>query len=546
MSGAYNGGMTTALTALARVPAARRAALAWQVRNAPDIDLPDLRFFNSSPCDRHDTVDPECQRCGIVFRAHQRIGVTWLYLVGKGLLGDTVGSGKTGIAIGLLALLAETGELHEGRRAALVVESGSPVEQWQAQLDRLLPGIPTALAAGTRKDRVERYLQPWTALLMGYHTLMRDVDDVANFPIGTLIVDDVEPLRDPASRTAYCVKRLAGESQRVVVMTGTSLQKRLHELHAVLEPVGGRQVFGSDAMFRRRFVREEQYTVVDRSGNTRTKTRVVGYRNLGEFRRLLAPMVLRRTAADITDVQLPAISPHQVWLDLSPLQAQRYRELRAGVLTVVRASGTKIRTVKAAAIFSYGAMVCTSLAALGEADGPGTSVKLDWLLRVLEGDLAEEKVVCFVNNRNTIRALSARLKRADIDHELVWGEVRDRKARFASQQRFWDDPDCRVLIGTSAIERSLNLQVARHLICVDTVLNAGRMTQLAGRVRRDGSRWQTVYVHTLLTRGTQEEGYLPLLEKEQALQDVVWGETSELFAQLDPLKLLMLIGNSSV
>ena len=42
------------------------------------------------------------------------------------------------------------------------------------------------------------------------------------------------------------------------------------------------------------------------------------------------------------------------------------------------------------------------------------------------------------------------------------------------------------------------------------------MTQIAGRVKRYGSAFRTVFFHQMFARGTQEEGYLPLLQREQA------------------------------
>jgi SNF2 family DNA or RNA helicase len=107
--------------------------------------------------------------------------------------------------------------------------------------------------------------------------------------------------------------------------------------------------------------------------------------------------------------------------------------------------------------------------------------------------------------------------------------------------QFRTDPKCRVLIGTTSIERSVNLQAARHMIAVDTIANPARMTQIAGRVARDGSRHSTVYFHQLLHRGTQEENLLELLRREQALSDYVWGEESQIFEALTPRQLLDLV-----
>jgi len=73
------------------------------------------------------------------------------------------------------------------------------------------------------------------------------------------------------------------------------------------------------------------------------------------------------------------------------------------------------------------------------------------------------------------------------------------------------------------------------------IMNPSRMAQLAGRIRRDGSAHKHVFVHNLLTVNTQEERYLPLLEREQALADHIWDENNELFAQLNPMTLMQLI-----
>ena len=142
---------------------------------------------------------------------------------------------------------------------------------------------------------------------------------------------------------------------------------------------------------------------------------------------------------------------------------------------------------------------------------------------------------------NTVKALQNRLEATNTGFTTVWGEDPNPKNRAAAQEKFWSDPNCRILIGTRAIEQSLNLQVSRHLINIDMIMNPARMEQLAGRIRRDGSAYQHVFVHNLLTINTQEERYLPHLEREAALSSHIWDESSELFSALDSQSLLRLI-----
>lgn len=540
-------------------PVAERAAMAWRVHEAEDIQLPKLDFWNYDPCVHHqEWTDPEtgelkvgvphpaCEHmlCGARFRKHQRKGISWLYFAQRGLLADAVGTGKTIHAAGLLALMKHRGELNFADRAIIVMRPAALL-QFQQQVQRLTKHIPVMTAMGTTQQRIDRYLQPWEIGLIGHQMLLSDLEKILSFEVGTIIVDDVDPLRNRDNRTAAAIKRIARNCDRCIVMTGTPLQKRLAEMHSILEPLGGREVFGSELEFERRYIRKEAQVIYDaRKGRRRNVVKIVGYKNITEFKALLAPLALRRIAEDIDDVDIPAVNASPVYLDLYPAQRRAYEELRKGVLQIVNDEGDLVTQTTAMSKVHTGAKICAGLAAVGEEDGPGTGVKLDWIMeQIVDGDLSDEKVVVFINYKDTIRALHKRLTTAGIGFETIWGEERRGAVRFESQQRFWRDPNCRLLIGTTAIEQSLNLQVARHLINVDMILNPARMTQLAGRIQRDGSAFKHVFVHNLLCVRTQEEKYLALLEREQALIDYVWDENSELFEKITPLSLLQLILN---
>jgi SNF2 family DNA or RNA helicase len=354
-------------------------------------------------------------------------------------------------------------------------------------------------------------------------------------------------LRNGDTSTAYAIKRISRYTDHRYILTGTPLQKRLHDLYHVLQPLNISNILGSPIAFERRYVRKETVAEATSTGNIVTKKKVTGYRNLPEFKEKIAHLTLRRTADDIDDVDLPAVIPSNVFLEPYKAQMDKYRELQQGVLRIIKDQGEEVKRATAIAKFGYGAQICGGLAMLGEPDRVGTSVKLDWVEeKIVDGDLSDEKVVVFINFRNGVRALQARLARAGVGYATIWGESKNNATRFAAQQKFWNDPSCRVLIGTTSIEQSLNLQIARHLINVDMIMNPSRMEQLAGRIRRDGSRYKSVYVHNLLTIGTQEERYLPALQREQALIDHIWDSQSELFEALSPLQLLTMIGGGSV
>ena len=558
-----------------------REAIAWRLHEAKEWKLPPLQHWNYGLCRLHtngwdeeirtdsgevvsrkvrDRPKPGCRKCGIHPRKHQRISISWLYFKKYALLADTMGSGKTTSAGGLLAMLLETGELSlfrdrsdrfGGMGRAVIVPRSPALHQWHAELLRMIPALNIVVAEGTRKQRVQLYSQPWQVLLIGPEMLRMDAEMIERFDISLLLTDDVDQLRNAHTKTSYEIDRLGSRgtygsrpgTDRYVIMTGTPLQKRLPELHAVLDGIGGERRLGDIKSFERRHVRYGTVKEFNKAkGEFESKQVITGYKNLDIVKAQIAPLFLRRTAADLDDVELPTIIPNDVFLDLYPAQRLKYAELKKGVLQIMREEGVQVKRPKALAQIHYGAAICAGLAALGEPDTELSSIKMDWIQEQLtEGELADEKVVIFANLKNSIRALQNRLRREQIGFVTVWGEEPDKKKRMAAQERFWEDPSCRVLLGTRAIEQSLNLQVSRHLINMDMILNPARMEQLAGRIRRDGSAYQHVYVHNLLTVKTQEERYLPMLEREAALASHIWDENSQLFNALSPMALLQLI-----
>lgn len=516
----------TKLPDLSEIPFDTRMALAEKVKNLPNFQLPDLKYWNTAPCAKHSAVQFTCKECAIKPMPHQAVGSAWMYLAKKALLADSMGTGKTANLSLLIAMMAEAGELATGRRVIVAVRSPA-INQWERELKRSLTGLSIITGLGTTQKRLTKYLSDWNVLVIGKEMAIQDWEALEQFPIAAVIMDDVDAIRNP-TKTAHALKKLARNAPRVVVANGTPLMKKLPELYHTLEPLGGRAVFGTKGAFKAR------YMDVDSDGKPT-------YRHMEEFKNKLSPFVLRRTVEDL-DAEMPAVMSSTIWLDLHPAQRAKYQELRQGVLKIIKDSGTEeVKRIQALQQFHYGAAVCSGLAAIGEEDVPNVnSSKLDWIDDAITGDLSEDKVIIFIGTKKLLTASETRLSNIGVQTAKIWGEDNNR-IRQEEIDRFWDDDSCQVLLMTQAGESSLNLQNARHVVFCDTILNPARMSQILGRARRQGSVHKTVYAHHLLTRDTQEEAYLGSLRREAALADAVWDSTNEIFAPLSPLEMLRLI-----
>lgn len=543
-----------------------RTAAAERVREMYDVQpWPDLDWFNTEPCPKHapNRVSPVlCRHCGFQLRRHQRIGAAWLYLGMPEMLSDTVGSGKTAQVLAMLAMCKQTGELNPGNRAVIVCRSAAVWDPWGQEIARLLPKVPAFVADGSRSERLAGYAADWEIAVVSDRTFSPargrkqerpgDVAVLETYPVGMLFYDDIDPMRNPDTMTAQAISRLAKRCTRVNAAHATPLQKHVRELWSFLQPLGGEARLGSLQRVETRYVALNTRWVVaadprDRTGRTMVRTKVTTEAGITtdpklvrEFRAALRPLVLRRTADQLDDVTVPERAYNPVFLDLNPRQRAAYRQLSAAAERRL-ASGAEVTRAQALGAFTRARQICSGLAAYE--DGPDDSVKLDWAMDRITGDLDGEKVVVFVYFKPNVAALSARLREEGLGHVLIWGAEAKPRERAARLIRFREDPKCRVLVGTTSIEASLNLQVARQLMALDTIPNPARMEQLAGRVRRQGSPHPTVYIHHLMTRGTVEEAFLPMLRREGEMSDVVWNEHESMFAGMSPRQVLRLIAS---
>jgi hypothetical protein len=246
-----------ALPDAAQLTPDQREKAGLRVKRMRDIiDFPELTWFNSDPCPRHKaggTPYPLCRDCGIIPRRHQRIGAAWMYLAGKGLLSDTVGSGKTAQALMVLAMCKQNGELGYHNRAVIICKPAAMHDPWADSLRRLTPDLHVIVADGTPAQRRKLYEGDWEVAVVSERTfapakgakLSRpgDVDILAApyLQVGILFYDDTDAMRNPSSRTCRAIGRLARQCTRVHGMHATPLQKRLMELWSFTGPVGGHE-----------------------------------------------------------------------------------------------------------------------------------------------------------------------------------------------------------------------------------------------------------------------------------------------------------------
>ena len=122
-----------------------------------------------------------------------------------------------------------------------------------------------------------------------YGLLARDVEHLAAVEWSTVVADEAQMIKNPATHAAKALRALrAGQK---LALTGTPVENRLADLWAILDAVNP-GLLGSRERFRHRFAKP-----IERDGDGEAAARL---------RRMTQPFVLRRTKADRSLVPGPA------------------------------------------------------------------------------------------------------------------------------------------------------------------------------------------------------------------------------------------------
>ncbi|NJD19386.1 MAG: DEAD/DEAH box helicase, partial [Gemmatimonadetes bacterium] len=441
---------------------------------------------------------------------YQGEGVALLATAGRALLADDMGLGKTLLAIAAASVLRE----HEGARRALVICPASLKHQWAREIRRFT-GTDAVLVEGPGTARLALYRRRAPFTLVNYEVVLRDSERIQSLLApDLLILDEAQRIKNWRTKTAAAVKSLA--TPFAFVLTGTPLENRIEDLYSLMQVVDSR-VLGPlwQCLL--------DFHVTDGRG------RVLGYRNLSELRRRLAPVMLRRDRSLVRD-QLPARIDSRLGLDL----ARHQRDLHDGAMRVAgglariaeRRPLTPAEEKRLLSALQTARMACDAAGLVDrETEGSPKLAELAVLLEELCVD-GGRKVVVFSQWERMTKMAEDVARKVGLGVIRLHGSVPVR-SRGNLIDRFREDPGAQVFLTTDAGGVGLNLQAASALINLDLPWNPAVLEQRIGRVHRLG-QGESVQVVLLVARDSYEERIAGLIAaKRELFRNVVTEDASE-------------------
>jgi SNF2 family DNA or RNA helicase len=485
----------------------------------------------------------ESERFRGELRHYQRRGLSWLRFLGRlglgGCLADDMGLGKTATT---LAHVVDRPGRH------LVVCPLSVVHNWETEAARFTPSLPVRVHHGAGRrlgsdDGEQGSFELGDApadrelIVTTYGLLTRDIDQLSTIEWATVVLDEAQFVKNPATKAARAVRRL--RSGQRLALTGTPVENRLAELWSILDGVNP-GMLGSREKFRHRFSKP-----IERADDPELAAEAAAH-----LRTLTKPFVLRRTKADRSLLpDLPDKIEQIAYAGLTREQVVLYQHVVDELLEDARAAqGMKRRGLILAALTKLKQICNHPMNAIGDTGRiHGRSGKLARFDELVDEvvDVGERALV-FTQYVDMGRILQRHLAdrfgwETPFLHGAVARPTRTRMiAAFQDHAAVTGERSPLLIVSLKAGGTGLNLTAASQVIHYDRWWNPAVENQATDRAWRIGQQ-RTVLVHKLVCEGTVEERIDALITDKQALADIAIGTGESWLSELSTQDLQQLV-----
>lgn len=484
---------------------------------------------------RHETPESHAQLpSGFVFTTkpykHQMEGVIYGLEHESFLLGDDQGLGKTKEIIDLAMCRKQT----DGLKHCLIicgingnkynwadeVKIHSKEDSWILGT-RFTKRPPIKMIEGSTKDKMEDlnniphqffWITNIETLRGGSFKEKQGKRTVMRFPIaekiqelcdkgiiGMIAFDEAHKAKNPDSQQGKALLSIDCKGPKIP-MSGTFVLNNPLDLYLPLRWSG----FETHSFY----AYKQHYCKMGGFGGKE----IVGYKNLDELRSMVSKVMLRRVKGDVLD--LPPKVHTIEWVDAYPEQKSLYKDVR----DQVRDNIDKVKVhpdplsemLRLRQVTGYPGILSSTVT---------KSAKMDRMEELVEDEVSVGgKAIIFSNWSEMTNVIRHKLKK--YNPAYITGEVGSVQ-RMEEKDRFQNDPNCKVMIGTiGALGTGFTLTAAQLVIFVDEPWNRGIKDQAEDRAHRIGTRG-TVRIVTILTRDTVDEGVYNLVQKKGKMADLL-------------------------
>lgn len=422
--------------------------------------------------------------CGTLM-PYQKAGVAYASSVGRCLVADQMGLGKTVEAIATL-------ELREAF-PAIVVCPASLKENWRREINKWIPHRTVNIVSG-KTDIVACDVN-----VVNYDILYKFVEPIQHLSPNGLILDESHYVKTGTSKRTQAAKQIAAfvpSSGSVLLLSGTPVTNRPSELVSQLEIMGMLSRFGGKWAFLKR------YTAARHNGFGWDTS---GASNLIELNtKLRQNCYIRRTKDEVLK-ELPEKSRNIVHLEPGGSGFKEYRAAEDDLVSFLRSNGFKSKDSNE---HMARTQVLKRLAAWSKMDAVE-----EWIDSFLES--CDRKLVVFAHNVDVVDHLSNKYGGLRVSGRDSMEE------RQHAVDSFQNDKAARVIIlNLQAGGVGITLTSGSDVVFVQMGWTPAEHDQAEDRCHRIGQK-NHVQAWYLLASGTIDEDIYDLVDSKRSIVDAV-------------------------
>jgi SNF2 family DNA or RNA helicase len=432
-------------------------------------------------------------------RDYQLEGYKWLNFLDEfkwgGCLADDMGLGKT---LQMLTFFQEQ-QNRDPKGTNLVVLPTTLIFNWQAEVEKFCPDLKYYVHRGVFRSKNLSFFKDYDLILTTYGTIRSDAETLKDFEFNYIVLDESQAIKNPDSLISKAVRLLKAKNR--LVMTGTPVENNTFDLYSQMEFLNP-GFLGSKEYFK-----TEYATPIDKY-----QDKVVALK----LRNLLKPFLLKRTKEEVAK-DLPEKTETILYCEMDTKQRKVYdtfREMyRLKIVDKMAVDGKD----KSAFLILEGLLklrqICDSPVLLSDdIDYGNESIKLEEILREIEENASNHKIVIFSQFLKMLDLIRQNLEKHQIPYEYLDGQTTDRAERV---NRFQADQQCRVfLMSLKTGGVGINLTEADYVYLVDPWWNPAVEQQAIDRTHRIGQQ-KNVFAYRMICKDTIEEKILLLQAKKK-------------------------------
>ena len=451
------------------------------------------------------------------------------------------GLGKTKVAIDLIVYWLSKRILD----TALIVVKKGLLDNWQRELADHSQLIPRVLT-NDRGGNFFVFNSPARVMLAHYEAVRAEKERMSLFlktrNVG-VILDESTKIKNPDAALTKAFLDLAPLFVRRVIMSGTPVSNRPHDIWSQIKFLDEGKALGRDFGDFRRSVSLTN----DLAGDSRRQSALE--RHLRRIFSSIAEFSVRETKAS-AEISLPEKVVHAVVTEWEPRQQELYRQVRESLRAIVFRDGELVSDDADVVLKRLLRLVqVTSNPALIDASYQVDPGKLETLVELVSSMVRNgEKCLVWTSFVDNVEWL-ARILRSH-NPQLVHGML-STSEQTSAIRTFLDDPSAKVFIATpGSAKEGLTLTVANHVIFYDRLFSLDDYLQAQDRIHRISQK-KVCHVHNLIMRDSIDEWVEALLQSKrvaaQLAQGDIDGETyrKEMSYQFGDILRAILDGNTS-